>query len=60
MPRKAKEDKYVVIEERRDHFVIFYGKQRTIMTAMVWERWVAELVCGILNIWQSTNKLTQE
>lgn len=37
------------IEDKGDHFVIFRGKQRTIMTAMSWDRDVTELICATLN-----------
>jgi len=49
-----------VIEERKDHFIIFRGKQRTIMTVIVWDRWVAELVCATLNTWEKVATYLQQ
>ena len=48
------------IEEHKDCFVIFRGKQRQTMTAMVWDKWIAELVCSTLNTWESVLKLFKE
>jgi len=47
------------IDVRKDHFIIFRGKQRHVMTAMVWQGWVAELVCATLNTWEAVATITQ-
>jgi hypothetical protein len=38
-----------VIEDKGEHFVIFRGKQRTLMSAVVWNSNIAEAVCAALN-----------
>lgn len=37
------------IDDRKEHYIIFRGKQRQLMTAMVWDRGIAELVRAALD-----------
>lgn len=52
-------NKYEIVKNK-DHYAIFYGKQRHIMTAIVWDIWIAELVCSTLNTWNKVSNIIEK